>query len=285
MKSAVLLFFAGLMCLAGAGVGHAADHNAIKSCYDLLRISGKNEVAKKEIFVIIDQTTIVDDKLKHSVLENVQRHIAFGNAVVVIGFSAFMQGHYTSIIVSGKLDDMMSDSVRYDTSKSVLREFDKCMGAQQRFANKLFTDNINATFSKPTESIAKSDILKSLQEIAQNAIKLSSSKEKLVLIVSDMLENSTITSFYASNSVRKIEPDVELKKVISNNLLADFGGAKVYVLGAGLVLEDAKPSQSSNHYRDPKTMKLLASFWQSYFQKSNAVLVELGQPALLGKVE
>ena len=285
MKKIVLWLCALSLSMLVITTSHAADHNAIKSCYDILRMSGKNEIAQKEIFVIIDQTTILDDKLMRSVLENVQRHIAFGSAVTVIGFSAFMQGHYTNVVASGKLDDMMSNTVRYDTSKKILREYDKCMGAQQHYANKLFIDSINSTFGKPTEDMAKSDILKSLQEITQNAIKPSKAKQKIVLLVSDMLENSSVSSFYANNSVRKIDQAVELKKVEDNKLYADFDGAKVYVLGAGLVLEDVGHSQHTAHYRDPKTMKSLTGFWQSYFQKSNAVLGEFGEPALLGKVE
>lgn len=63
-------------------------------------------------------------------------------------------------------------------------------------------------------------------------------------------------------------------------MLGDFSGADIYVMGAGVVPENGKAV-----YRDPKTMQALKSFWRSYFEKSNAVLVEFGQPALLGKVE
>jgi hypothetical protein len=54
------------------------------------------------------------------------------------------------------------------------------------------------------------------------------------------------------------------------------------VLGAGLLAEDAK--QTKGIYRDPKTMGALQQFWQGYFEKSNAKLIEFGQPALLNPI-
>jgi hypothetical protein len=65
-------------------------------------------------------------------------------------------------------------------------------------------------------------------------------------------------------------------------LLSDFGGAKIYVIGAGIT---PPTPQNKNNYRDPQKMQALNEFWKMYFQKSNAVLVEFGTPALLGSVE
>jgi hypothetical protein len=104
------------------------------------------------------------------------------------------------------------------------------------------------------------------------------------LIVFDMLENSSVSSFYSDkgSSVRKIGPAKELKLVAENDLFRDFGGAKVYVIGTGLLPDDATKAKK---YRDPKTMQALASFWKNYFEKLNGNLVELGQPVLLGPIK
>jgi hypothetical protein len=112
----------------------------------------------------------------------------------------------------------------------------------------------------------------------------STARNKVVLIVSDMLENSSVSSFYANKgqSVNRIDPVKEMKTAEENRLFGDFNGAKVYVIGAGLLPEDSKKGKS---YRDPKTMQALSVFWKSYFDKSNAQLVELGQPALLNPVK
>jgi hypothetical protein len=69
--------------------------------------------------------------------------------------------------------------------------------------------------------------------------------------------------------------------VEQNQLLADFGGARIYIVGAGILSDDASKAK---RYRDSQTMQALTTFWRSYFEKSNAHLVEIGQPALLNSM-
>ena len=260
----------------------AESHNAVKSCYDAVKIPGKNESVQKELFVFIDQTTPFDDSLKSLLIQNAIAFVQPTNAFSVAKFSAFIQGNYAGVVTSGKLDWPMPEAQKADTSKPLLQGYEKCMKSQLGYSKKLLTDSINQTFGASSANIAKSDILKSFSELAKNVVKPSKAKTKTVLIASDMLENSSITSFYANNGVRKIDPAVEIKKVEAAGLLADFGGARVYVLGSGIIADNG---QNKNSYRDPKTMQALNDFWKLYFQKSNAKLVEFGQPALLGKVE
>lgn len=66
------------------------------------------------------------------------------------------------------------------------------------------------------------------------------------------------------------------------NMFADFGGAKVYVMGAGLVSEQGK---AKGVYRDPKMMQALKAFWTEWFKRSNAELVEFGMPEMLGSIQ
>ena len=99
-------------------------------------------------------------------------------------------------------------------------------------------------------------------------------------MVSDMLENSNITSFYAPDTgPRKIDAAVELAKTDKAKVVTDYRGAKVYVIGAGVVPKSNKPR--SGNYRSQEIMAPLKSFWAQYFEKSNAKLVEFGQPLLL----
>jgi hypothetical protein len=83
------------------------------------------------------------------------------------------------------------------------------------------------------------------------------------------------------NAVRRIDPQAEMKKATAAGLIGDFGGARVYVVGAGLLTGDAK---LKNVYRDPQTMSALKQFWTLYFKQSNASIGEFGEPALLGPV-
>ena len=270
-----------LLCTALSAF--AVTHNSIKSCYDLAKIEGKNTVINKELFVFIDQTTPLDEELKQSVIQNSVANVNYGNAFTVAKFSAFVQGNYAGVVNSAQLDWPLKEDIRNDTPKKLLQGYDKCMKAQVGYAKKTLDDSISQTFGATTNTIVRSDILKSLQELAKNTVKTSTAKQKTVFIVSDMLENSSITSFYYKNGVKKIDPASELKIVEANKMLADFGGANVYVLGAGLVPSTSKVA--SETYRDPKTMNALQEFWKMYFKKSNAKLIEFGQPALLNTVK
>ena len=269
--------------LCSALTAFAVTHNSIKSCYDLAKIEGKNTAINKELFVLVDQTTSLDDELKQSVIQNSVANVNYGNAFTVAKFSAFVQGNYSGVVTSAQLDWPLKEDIRNDTPKKLLQGYDKCMKAQVGYAKKTLDDSINKTFGASTNTIVRSDILKSFQELAKNTVKTSTAKQKTVFIVSDMLENSSITSFYYKNGVKKIDPIAEMKIVEANKMLADFGGANVYILGAGLVPSTSKTASDS--YRDPKTMNALQEFWKMYFKKSNAKLIEFGQPALLNTVK
>jgi hypothetical protein len=71
-------------------------------------------------------------------------------------------------------------------------------------------------------------------------------------------------------------------KVEKDGLLAKFGGARVCVLGGAYL----PPAQHGNRdqrdgYRNPLVLMALKNFWSAYFGKSNAELVEFGEPALV----
>ena len=269
----VMLFFS---CVAMAG-----NNDAVPTCYNE-KIPVKTTVPDTEIFLVIDQTTLFDVRLEQSIADNIRSFLKAGNAFSVTQFSAFTQGHYTDVMVSGKLDPELPKALRDDVSKPVLTKFDQCMALQPRLAGQLVGSAMKAAFGGSSSDIAKSDIFASLKDISSK-VRRSQSPHKVVLLASDMLENSSITSFYASQAVRQINADKELKLVADNQLYGDFGGARVYVIGAGLLAEDAK--HPTGIYRSTQTMQALARFWAGYFQKSKAELVEFGQPALLNALQ
>lgn len=258
-----------------------AEANAVPSCYDA-KLSAPAAPLTIELFVLIDQTTLLDDQLKQSVAEQVRPFLSKGNGFSVLVFSAFTQGKYTQLLTSGQLDHAMPDARRSDVSKPVLGRFDQCITRQSGLAGQAVGSALRSAFAGSSGEIAKSDVLASLKDIA-GKVRQSKATDRVVLLVSDMLENSSVSSFYATQSVRKIEPSKEMKLAMDNNLQADFGGARVFVLGAGLLSDDAKNNKRS--YRDPKTMSALSSFWKTYFEKSNAALIEFGQPALLNQIK
>lgn len=262
-------------CVAVAG-----NIDAVPTCYNA-KMPAQKTATDTEIFVVIDQTTMFDSGLKQSIADNTRPFLKPGNAFSVTQFSAFTQGHYTDVLVSGKLDPVLVKAARDDVSKPVLNKFDRCMAVQPNLAGQLVGGAMKAAFDGSSIDIAKSDVFAGLKDIS-GKVRQSPARHKVVLLASDMLENSSITSFYAQQAVRQINPEKELNLVADNQLFGDFGGAKVYVIGGGLLAEDAK--QRKGIYRSTQTMQALSRFWEGYFQKSNAELVEFGQPALLNPI-
>lgn len=259
----------------------AGTEDAVPSCYDR-RLGATPAQASTELFVLIDQTTVFDTTLQQQVADNIRPFMTADNAFSVLAFSAFSQGRYAQVLGAGTIEPGIAPALRDDISKPLLAKFDACQKRQPQVAMQAIGAALRAAFSGSSGDLAKSDVMASLKSISAR-VKKSTAKEKLVLIASDMLENSSITSFYdgKGNAVRQIDVPKELKLASENDMFGDFGGAKVYVVGAGLLTADAK---KGNKYRDPKTMRALSGFWGSYFQKSQATLVELGQPALLNSI-
>lgn len=275
MKKLLPLFLVLFSTVAMAG-----NIDAIPTCYNE-KISPQTTTIDSELFVVIDQTALFDGGLKQSIADNIRPFLKPGNAFSVTQFSAFTQSHYTDVLVSGKLEPGLEKAKRDDISKPVLSKFDKCIIAQPRLAGQLIGKAMKTTFASSSSDIAKSDVFASLKDIS-GKVRQSPAQHKVVLLASDMLENSSITSFYAKQMVRQIDPEKELKLVENNQLFADFGGARVYVIGAGLLAEDSK--RQKGVYRSTQTMQALSRFWGEYFKKSNAELVEFGQPALLNPI-
>jgi hypothetical protein len=266
--------------LSAASVASFAN-GSIPSCYNT-QLPAPAVAPAVELFVVIDQTTLLDSTLKQSVANQVRPFLAAGNSFSVLVFSAYIQGKYTQLLANGQLDHSLPSAKRNDISKPLLSKFDQCMSRQAGLAAQSVGGALRSSFDGTSGDIAKSDILASLKDIASK-VRQSPANEKVVLLVSDMLENSSLSSFYASQAVRKIDPSHELQLVEGNDAFGDFGGARFYVMGAGLLNNLDKKSKAQ--YRDPKTMQALTSFWRSYFEKSHAQLVEFGAPALLNQIK
>ena len=276
MKACV---FAATLLLSGVALAGQTD--AIHTCYDKT-IQSDGGAIDTELFVAIDQTTLLDPHLKQLVADNIKPFLLPNMGFAILTFSAYPQGHYTEVLTSAKLDAPLDQAKRNDIPKLALAKFDQCITRQPQQAAQLVGNALRTAYDGTTSEIAKSDVLASIKSISSLVLN-SKAHNKIVLIVSDMLENSSISSFYADAglSVRKIEPVKEMKLVEENQLLGDFGGARLYVIGAGILPEDVKRAKS---YRDPKTMQALTVFWKAYIEKSKAQLVEFGQPSLLNPI-
>jgi hypothetical protein len=275
---AAVCAFAAFFAPAAAHAQGPRDH-AIPSCYEQLR-----EYAPRgslgSLTVIIDQTTYLDARLRQIVRETVGRLVKPGTSVSIAVFSAYLQGRYLDVLVSGQVESPIAPKQRDFVPKRQLLQTDQCLEQQLLFARRLMEKTIDSAFAASDPNLAKSDILAALHDVSRH-VAASSGDGRIVIVVSDMLENSSITSFYQAGRLRLIDPEGELRRVASAGIAADFYGAKVFVIGAG-----AAPGKSSDErsYRDPRGMLALESFWRRWFAAGKGELVEFGKPTPLREI-
>jgi len=273
-------FSAGLL-LSAVMPAHAGLTNDVPSCYAANKIAPPPVPYDQLIYVLIDQTVQLDATLQKSVLDNVQSMLKPGTKFVIAEFSAFSQGHYLNVLHTGVIERPIPAADEGNVVMSRLRDFHTCLQQQLVYGQRLALATTAQVLKSGTSSLDQSDILMALKSVSP-AVAQEKAAHKLVFVITDGLENSSVTSFYARNAVRRVNVDVELKKAQDNNLFGDFGSARVYVLGAGVMQPAANGSTAErNGYRDPKTLMDLKQFWSGYFSRSNAQLVEFGVPALL----
>ncbi len=251
--------------------------NDVPSCYKALKIEDPSPTSQKELFILIDQTTPIDKNMMIYTYKNMMKFIKNGYAVSIASFSSNANGKYTDVAYSGRLEALLPDTAKHDIAKKALRKYEGCMNGQYKFAKKKATKALVRTLKGANKKLPHSDILKSIDDIAKHIIMPSKAEEKVVLLVSDMIEHSSITSFYSKGSLKKVNSQKEMEKLKQSNYVANFDAAKVYVIGAGMV--------GKNSYRDSKTLKSLTEFWTAYFQVTNAKLQAIGTPMLLEDVE
>ncbi|VXC96225.1 conserved exported hypothetical protein [Pseudomonas sp. 8Z] len=254
---------------------HGQERNDIPACYPYAQLTQHQPAPSgRELVVIIDETVPMPQALQRAAWDSAMRYVRPGDSVRLYQFSAFLQDHYMKLLFAGQLDSPLQGKVRNSLGSQSLKQLDKCLQQQAAFFQKTFGQHFVAAFGKPGVDIARSEIFGSLRSITGDFAERPQ-RERVVLLVSDMLENSDFSSFYKNNRIRDIDPGAELNKVQQKNLLADFAGARVYVHGAGLVAGDAKGA-----YRSAGTLQRLEQFWGDYLQASNGSLAAFGAPQL-----
>jgi len=251
--------------------------NDVPSCYKALHLNNPDATPQRELFILIDQTTQLDKPLMIYTYKNMMKFIRNGNALTIATFSSNANGKYTDVPYSGQLEALLADDAKHEIAKKTLRKYQGCMNGQYHYAKKKATKALVGALKGANKTLPHSDILKSLDDIAKHLIKPSKAKEKIVLLVSDMMEHSSITTFYSHGTLKRVNTKQEMQKVQKSGFLADFDGVEVYVIGAGMA--------GGKSYRDSKTLKALTDFWKTYFARTGAKLKAIGTPMLLEDID
>jgi hypothetical protein len=283
MRQHILAVAAGVLLFAGSAQSAVTT---IPSCYTALGVSPPPATSQTRIFVLVDQTVALDPSLKDSLVQNALALVQPGNAFEVTVFSAYNQGRYMDTVAQGALERPLPPARRNATGSEDLENLNICLTRQFNYGRRLMASTILKSLGASSPALSRSDILGSLVEAGRH-IRDDPAQRKVVLVASDMLENSVVTSFYRHGGVRTVVPAQELQKVRAAGMLADFGGAEIYVLGGAMLPLDkasAETDATAQTYRSPVTLRALRDFWTQYFALSQARLVEFGEPALLSPV-
>lgn len=250
--------------------------NSIPSCFEHLR-EHATRTLPYDLTVVVDQTTVLDNRLRQIVAESVERLLRPGTSVTVVTFSAYLGSRYLDVVVSGRIEQRIVGKRRDYLPKRQLQQSDQCLDEQMTFAHRLVAKALDSAFAASDGRLARSDILAALHDLSRR-VGETPAQQRMVLLVSDMLENSSITSFYQRGQLRVINPAAEMKRVAGSGIRADFGGARFVVIGAGLA---GSSGSGEPAYRDPRAMLALEEFWRRWLADSNAALVEFGKPTPL----
>jgi hypothetical protein len=273
MKSMLRNVLIAAMLLPAAAL--AAERNDMASCYEASKLTEfKPAPSGRQLVIIVDQTIKMPEDIQRSAWEKIDRFVQPGDQVKLYTFSAFVPGEYMRLQADVTLEVPPADTVRNDMGMSKLRQLDACMKTQKAS----FVRGVGGLFVKAMRDAnndnPKSEILHALREVGSD-MSQQSAKDRVVFLISDMLENSDYASFYANSAIQNLNVAQEIKKASDKGLFSDLSGARVYVAGAGLVTDSIKQK-----YRSGKTMDLLNEFWSSYFEKSNSKLEAFGAPML-----
>lgn len=271
-----------LSCIVFAFVSHLSQaatlRNDVPSCTTDVPSEYYQKPMERELVILVDKTMAhsLDQGIKAELYQSVTRFIQPGDKVQLVEFSSFAQDSYTKVAFNGQLDTQIDAEHRSYVKKSVLKALDKCLDQQHKFMLNKIGVALQEAF-QPQEKPTNTELIGTLNDISRQVLTYSTSKRKVVLIISDMLENSDITSFYKSNKTRVIDPQQELVKVSNAEMFANFNQADVYIIGTGVV-------PGNQQYISAQKMNYLELFWRDYFNQSNANLIAFGKPMLLSDI-
>lgn len=253
--------------------GPVQAQTAVMECRPLIGVG--TEVVTRDIWVIIDRTAVLPAPVQASAITKLRKALQPGDRIQLLGFSSLQGEEFTQRRLDATLSSALTDQERYELPKRTVSQLEKCLVEQERRVHAALQQQMAALLSAPLTQAANSDVLLALSDVSQQLVALSTAERRMVLIISDMIEHSAITSFYARKTLRRIDPAAELAKVQEAGLTARFEGADLFVMGAGALPGD------TGGYRGLPELLALRTFWEQFFEQSGGQLKGWGQPELL----
>ena len=233
------------------------------------------------LFVMVDQTVGFNRDIIYRAAEAILEWMKPGRYVEITKFSSAVRGHYAEKVLCGLIDPEPPHGFRSNLRRSEWMEFQRLHREQFTIAMGQVRGTLTNLMRRASRTIPRSDIIRTIFSIS-NHIHNFPARRKVLFIISDMLENSGITSFYHRGHIRLINPDVELRRV--DGFQADFGrNVTVYILGLGYFWGGEGAAQE--RYLDPRRASRIAQFWQKYFKTGHATIGEIGMPLMYSSLQ
>lgn len=230
MRTSWLAAPVALMLLAAASPAEASLVNQIPSCYTASHYRFASASPRHLLYVLIDQAGQLSASLQKSVIDNLNHALGPATKFVIAEFSRTTTHHYLRVLYTGIIESPMTAAERDNVPVSSLAGFDGCMRGQAMYAVRMADTTAEHALQTATGGANQpNDILVSLMTVAP-VIAQDPAREKVLFLVTDGLENSSFANFTHGIS----DPAQMLQRARAKGLLANFAGARVFVLGAGI---------------------------------------------------
>lgn len=237
------------------------------SCRENLKIDEeflKNDKYNKEVYLLIDESTYFSKKDKEDIIKKVSPFITQNTRINIDSFSEYSRTRKNKDLGTFYIYSDMTEDEEDDISRSKVRKLEHCLNEAKKYAYKGIQKALDEGVRKKGTNLKKSEILKNLKVYSKNNIRFSKAKRKIVIILSDMLENSDYTSFYKNGKLKKLDINKELSIAKKHRLFGKFADAEIYVYGMGLIEVNSDKKEARNAF----IMDNLIEFWDEYFIES-----------------
>ena len=266
-----VLILAGLLWAAPADAA-----NVIPSCYDLVDIEEASLPINRGLLVVVDNTIELDHALQRESFEKIVRFMGEGDRVVIVSFSAYVKDQYTRIMADARLDRMLSSDAAFTVPKPKLKELRLCLAGQKRSLQRVVVTALEVIYAESSNDLPNTELVETLAKTSREILPVLEARETFLLIVSDMMEHSDVTSFYKAGDIRTIDPEAEMRKVEESGVEPVYPGTIAYVIGAGYT--------GTRKYRSAKVLRAVEDFWRLYMERAGGRLDTFGTPSMFGDI-
>jgi len=242
-------------------------------CYDKLAMPDHRPATAREITILVDETTVIPEEIGRVLMAHLAKALHPGDRVNLLAFSTFTRTRFLREVMVRELEQPPPPEALRNMPARKTRDLQTCIAVLRPAIVKELQDGLGKLLKDASAEIAHSEIVMSLREVGLR-LQASPIRTKLLLLVSDGMEHSGITSFYRNRGLRVVNPDEEMKRIQGKRMLADLAGARVFIFGGGL-------SATDTGARDPAALVALENVWSDYVTASNGVLAAFGKPTIL----